>query len=328
MKNITLSALVVAAAFGVASAACSSAPAERTDADSTLASFKNPTGSFSKETAGSAFSGYKSEQGESGKVQAPGVSNGASSPQSMKLLARTLDAKSQCNEGQTCACPTSGSFVYGLEQSSSGQALRATFDKCIDESGSGFDGEVLFLATSKPLLGIALKAPAKSKLVGPGGAKQPTTPAPSTGSSGGSDSGGLKEANPGSSTTPTSGAENYLFVAKGTAIEARQSTPIEFAIVSEAGYLVASVSVPDGNVVVGMAPDQTIFVQAKQGSWVCTPSASRYTCKGDGQVEDLDLDEGPSTVASNDAPSAGSSSGGNAGSPSGGSADPGNGFDF
>jgi hypothetical protein len=326
MKNITLSAFVAAAALGVASAACSSAPAERTDADSTLASFKNPTGSFSKENAGSAFSGYKSEQGESGKVQAPGVSGGTSNTQSMKLLARTLDAKSQCTEGQTCACPTSGSFVYGIEQSKSGQSLRATFDSCIDESGSGFNGEVLFLATSRPLLGIALKAPAKSKLVGPGGAKQPTTPAPS---GGGATGGGLQEANPGSSSGAQASAENYLFVAKGTAIEGRQSTPIEFAVVSEAGYLVASVSVPDGNVIVGMAPDQTIFVQAKQGSWVCTPNGSRYTCKGDGQVEDLELDDASTATASNsDAPSAGSSSGGGSGSPSGGGSEPDGDFDF
>lgn len=284
-----LSALAVTFTLGALSMGCSNETSDSVDATSALDSFQNPTGSFTKETGGQALSSYKSEQAESSKVNRPGGGSGGTKTQSLRLLSKTLDSKASCNEGQACACVGGGSFTYTLEQTKAGQAARFQFDKCVGDDNGGFDGQAILLVTQKPLIGI--DGPARNK---------PAPPA----KSGSSEEGGLTEADDGSTSGGPSGEDNLLFAAKGTAIEGNRRTPLEFALAYEQGYTLLAVEVKDGKVIVGLSPNGTVFVKAKQGTWVCTPSLSRgYQCKSAEGGDDVEIDAEPA-----EAPAEGASS--------------------
>jgi putative hemolysin len=272
-----LSALAMTFTLGALSIACSSESSEPVSANSALDSFQNPTGSFTKETGGQALSGYKAEQAESSKVERPGGSAGGTKPQSLRLLTKTLDSKASCNEGQSCACVGGGSFSYRREETKAGQAARFQFDSCVGNDNAGFDGQAILLVTSRPLLGISDDGNSRS--------------APPPKKTGSSDEGGLTEAEDGSPASEAERDQNLLFAARGTAIEGNKRTALDFALAYEKGYTLLAVEVKDGKVVVGLAPSGTIFVKAKQGSWVCTPSSSRgYQCKSSSGGDDVQLD--------------------------------------
>jgi hypothetical protein len=266
MNKIMSSAVVLLAVVASPLMGCSS-ESHSVDADSALSAFKNPTGTFSKDTGSSAFSSYQSEHAQSDSVSRPSVgsgSSGQSNPQSVKVLAKTLDAKSQCTEGEKCACAGGGSAIYDQEPSKIGKAVRFQFDKCIGDDGAGFDGEALLLVTSQPIVDLAKDTPAAS------GA--------------------------------SADAQNILFAAKGTATDGDKSLELEFALVEESGYTLLAVEVADGKIVVGLAPDGSAWVKAKQGTWTCKPNESKsYACtpvEGDGEAVDVEADpSAPSTKA-------------------------------
>jgi len=278
-KIVFTGLLLVTTTVGVLSTTgCSSSEdsGRTVSADSALDTFQNPTGSFDKSNASQAFSGFRSEKSESGKVSQPGAggggSSGTSSKQSLKLLTRTLDAKSQCTEGQTCACEGSGSFVLTAEQSKAGQAAHITFDKCLDKDGSGFDGEALLVVSSQPILGISSEAASSS--------------APATGNG-----------------TNAAADKNILFAAKGTAYEASQSLELEFALLQESGYMLLAIQVPDGKIVIGVnSRNGDAFVKAKQGTWVCKAgkAGKGYACSSTSGGEEVDIEDADASPAVSD----------------------------
>jgi hypothetical protein len=231
------------------------------DLDRALESLRNPTGSFTRDTGSGAFSGYKSEQAESSRVDRPGAGSGSASTQSMRFLTRTLDAKAQCTEGQACACATSGSFTYKQAPSNEGTALHFTFDACKSAEGNTFDGEAMVLSTTKPLLDVEAKTPTKTKL------------------------------------EPAAGEPNLLMTAKGTASDGNQSIALEFALIYEAGYTLLAVEVADGKIVVGVAADGSGFVKAKHGTWSCTPKTKGYDCVSTDGGETVDVEADTSAAA-------------------------------
>lgn len=275
---------------------------KQVDLDDALNAFKNPTGSFSKETGSGAFSGYRSEEAESSKVSTPGASgsSGTSRTQSLTFLTKTLDQKAQCAEGEACPCESSGSFVYKMETRSEGKALQMQFDKCVSADGSGFDGQAALLVSNQPLLGLESgglekKAPAseENEEASDEAASTPKTPkTPKTGSK-------TLAVNP-------SLGQNLLLTAKGTAFEGDKSVSLEFSLVYEAGYTVLAIEVPDGKVVIGMAADGTAFVKAKQGSWTCKPQNGKgYVCTSTSGGEDVAVSEEGSEAEAAEANSSG-----------------------
>lgn len=268
MTKILFSGLVLlTATVGMGAVGCSSSEPTRTvSADDALTTFQNPTGSFSKDNASQAFSGFRSEQSESGKVSTGGAGGSSSTKsQSLKLLAHTLDAKASCAEGQTCACETSGSFVYTAEQSKAGAAAYMKFDKCVGKDGTGFTGEAILVVTSSPILGI--------------------------------------EAD--SSSPVAASDKNLLLAAKGEAFDAKQSIDLEFALLHEAGYTLLAIQVPDGKIVIGVAANGNAFVKAKQGTWVCKAGKGNkgYACasqSGGEEVDVEDADASPATSSSSE----------------------------
>jgi hypothetical protein len=179
----------------------------------------------------------------------------------MRLLAKTMDAKSQCVEGSPCACETSGSFTFQKEDTKVGVSARFTFESCVFADGNGFDGEALLVTSSSPIVGIAKKAAA---------AKSPATKTPTT-------------AGAATQQDATTGQEpNLLLTAKGTASTSKGKMALEFSLAREDGYTLLSIEVPDGNVVVGASDGGDVFVKSKQGTWSCSPSAEGYACTSDG----------------------------------------------
>lgn len=231
-------------------AACSAKNDAPIDTNASLSAFRNPTGSFTKETGAEAFSGYGAEKKESGKISRPGASSGTSRTQGIRLMNTARTAEGSCGEGQKCACPGGGTLVYQAEQSSVGAAAHFQFDSCIDENGSGFDGEAVVIVANQPILGIAKAA----------------------------------------KSTTQAGEENVFFAAKGTAIEDGTTLDLEFALLVEAGYTLLAVEVADGKIVVGSAPDGSWFVKAKQGSFHCSSSKGKMICTSDESGEEIDLD--------------------------------------
>jgi hypothetical protein len=287
--KIVLSAFVASITLGALAMGCSNESTDSVNTDSAINAFQNPTGSFDKSSGADAFSSFKSEQSESGKVQQPDGKSGPGT-QSLRTLTRTLaNTTSSCSEGQSCACQGGGSFVYSLESSKAGQSARINFNKCIGDNNTGFDGQMIVLVTSQPILGIgaAQTAPAS-------GTKKP--------SSGSTD--GLKDADSSSSSTSSAADKNILIAAKGNAIEGQKRVAVEFALLKEGGWLLLAVEVKDGKVVLGVAPNRDVFVKAKQGSWICSPRSTKgYQCKAQGSGEDLDLEDAETAEAPSEEPS-------------------------
>lgn len=304
MNKIVVAALVT---FAVANTvACSSAD-RSTDADSTLSAFKNPTGSFTKETGASAFSGATTKQSQSGKVNAKTGSNGGSSTQSKSIRILADKTQAACQEGEACKCEGGGTATYKKQSTKLGLQVDFTFADCFDAEGGGFSGEAMLLASEKPLLGLGSES----------GAKEPSSGKAPAGSANGSDDmgtnaikpkGGLTEAQNDQPQGKEINAQALLLAARGEVISGKQRENVEFAILSEAGYTLVAVEVKDGSVVVGFAPNGTAIVRSKEGSWTCRPQSNGYQCKADGSGEALEVasSEGSSkSSASNDSASRG-----------------------
>lgn len=98
-------------------------------------------------------------------------------------------------------------------------------------------------------------------------------------------------------TTPVT-SDNIFFAAKGTAFDKTTRIALEFALLHEAGYTLLAVQVADGKIVIGSAPDGTLVIKAKQGTFHCGSAAGGYTCKGDETGEEIAI--GGEAQASND----------------------------
>jgi hypothetical protein len=283
-------ALVALVALGSFSTACSSSSKqEQLETGTALSALRSPTGSFSKETGASAFAGYRSKRVESSKVATPasGAPGGdTSNTRSIRLLDRA--ASSSCTEGQACACPSGGTMSYRAQSSDEGQLLRVSFEACGFEDGYGFDGDAILLASTKSLLGISEDAPAK-----------PASPPKETEDPKAGEGGGLVEAPaaPSGGTSGSSKVVSALFAAKGTMTDGARKLPLEFALLTEAHYVFLAVSVPDGNIVIGISDQGYAMVRSKEGTWKCkTGGASRgWTCTSD-HGESLELEDDGATA--------------------------------
>lgn len=280
--------LALAALFAVASSsiACTS-PTERedVDTDSALSALRTPTGTFSAETAGKAFGGYRGQKANASKVSAPGVSgSGTSATQSIRLLDRATSSQA-CRQGQACACPTGGSMSYAGTSSGDGLLVRVTFDACVFEDGFGFDGKAVLLASKKSLLGVSAEAAP---------AKAPAASSTDGDAAGLGEGGGLTEAAPvepgGGSSNVIGGYAALLVAAKGTATTGNLSLPLELALVTEAHYAFLAVKVADGTIVIGVSDDGRAIVRSKHGTWKCTSSSSRWSCTSE-RGETMDVAE-------------------------------------
>ena len=250
------------------------------DTGSALSSLRSPTGSFSKASGAGAFAGYRSKRAESSKVSTPAstpAGGGTSSTSSIRLLDKAATSQA-CSQGQACACPGGGSMSYGAESSSEGQLVRVKFDSCGFEDGLGFDGDAILLVSTKSLLGLDDETTAKAG---------PSAPSSSGGPSTGA-SGGLKEAQPAPSSATE--AKAVLLAAKGTVTDGTSRMPLAFAIVTEAHYVFIAVSVPDGNIVIGVSDNGNAIVRSKEGTWRCTSGSRGLVCTSD-QGESLDVAE-------------------------------------
>jgi hypothetical protein len=271
-------ALVALVALGSFSIACgpSTSKGEDIDTGTALSTLRSPTGSFSKTSASSAFSGYRTQRADSSKVSAPTPSgNGSSSTASIRLLDKAA-ASEACSAGQSCACPTGGSMAYSTASSAEGLAVKVQFDSCGFEDGLKFDGNAVLLASTKSLLGLAEEsAPAKTGTSSP----------PSTG-----EAGGVKDA-PAPSAPSSNAYVAYLLAAKGTVSDGAQKLPLAFALLTESHYAFLAVSVPDGNIVIGVSDDGNAIVRSKEGTWKCNKSASKgWACTSE-QGESLEVEE-------------------------------------
>jgi hypothetical protein len=281
-----ITALAAALAMGTlvtSSIACSSSSSgqDDVDTDSALSALRSPTGSFSEQTAGKAFGGYRSDRSTSSKIAPPGVSSTGTSTQSIRLLDQTSSAA--CSQNQ-CACPNGGTMTYQTASSPEGQAVKVSFDACGFEDGWGFDGKAILLASNKSLLGLTAPAP--------------TAPKPPSTS-------GLEEAD-GEESAPkagSTGAVAYLVAAKGTVSYGSKKSPIAFALLRESPYTFLAVAVPDGKIVIGVSDDGRAIVRSKEGTWKCRGTAQAWSCTSD-QGKTLELkEEAPSEeVSSNDPP--------------------------
>ena len=113
---------------------------------------QTPTGTFEADNASGAFGGYDTNRNaSSGFTNTGGGTGGSSSAQSLHVLSNTVQG-SACREGATCACDGGGSYTYERQSTDYGPALQATFDDCILSSGTGFSGDMVLLASDKPLL--------------------------------------------------------------------------------------------------------------------------------------------------------------------------------
>jgi hypothetical protein len=177
---------------------------------------------------------------------------------------------------------------YSAESSSEGQMVKVQFEKCGFEDGFGFDGNAILLASTKSLLGLAAEdAPAKAPTT--------TTPPPSSGG------GGLKEAEPAESAPTTGGnVVAVLLAAKGVATDGTRKLPLEFALLTESHYAFLAVSVPDGNIVIGVSDDGNAIVRSKEGTWKCKNASRGWTCTSD-KGEALELED-DGAVANSDSP--------------------------
>jgi hypothetical protein len=254
MQNSTkllTSALALCALGGLSVGCTNSSPGSSSslDANGVLGKFQHPTGSFSNENGGAAFSSYQSKKDESSHVAIPnaGGGSGTSSTQSMHILSTTADA--QCAAGATCACAKGGSYSYQKDTAAENPTVNFRFDSCQFDNGSGFDGVAELVVSDQPLVGVKKMAGVVNSAADAGAASTVST------------------------------TKNFVLTAKGTGSDGGKSMALEFSLAQEAGYVLLSVDMADGNIVIGIAKDGTAFVKAKQGTWNCTPSASSgYSC--------------------------------------------------
>jgi hypothetical protein len=199
------------------------------------------------------------------------------------------------------------------ESSAEGQLVRVTFDACGFEDGYGFDGKAILLTSNTSLLGIAAE-PAAAPSSGSPSSGSPSSGSPSSGSpssgasSSGASSGGLQQA-PAASAPTAAEPVSVLLAAKGTMSDGTTKQPLEFALVTEAHYAFLAVSVPDGNLVIGLSDSGDAIVRSKEGTWKCNNGggASAWTCTSEsGETIDVAEDASGSAAppASSGAPSA------------------------
>ena len=132
---------------------------------------------------------------------------------------------------------------YRWQSSAEGQLVRVKFETGGLEDGFGFDGEAILLESTKSLLGVSS--------------------APSA---------------PGGGTKSGPSIVSVLLAAKGTATDGTRKLPLELALVTEAHYVILAVSVPDGNIVIGMSDDGTAIIRSKEGTWNCKNASRGWTC--------------------------------------------------
>lgn len=304
----TALALVAVVALATTSIACSSPTQgnpQDVDTGSALSALQSPTGSFSAETAGKAFGGYRGARADSSKIStrstgSSGAGNVKTGSRTIKLLDRAASSEA-CGQGQACACPNGGSMSFSAESSAEGQLVRITFDSCGFEDGFGFDGKAILLASTKSLLGLSGEKASTSK--------KPSSGAPSDSSDSsdyGDSSDGLQEADDSSLGGSASGTGSQyaalLLAAKGTASKGGQKLPLEFALLTEAQYSFLAVSVPDGKIVIGVSDDGRAIVKSKEGTWNCHSSSKGWSCTSD-KGKSMDVTEEVATEgasASND----------------------------
>jgi hypothetical protein len=307
VKTVT-TALVAIIALGSFSIACgpSESKGEDIDTGSALSTLRSPTGSFSKDTASSAFAGYRTQRADSSKVSTPIPNGGSSSTSSIRSI-RHLDraaSSGSCAQGQPCACPSGGSMAYTASSSAEGQLVKVKFDACGFEDGIGFDGNAILLASTKSLLGVAQAAPAKTG-----------TSAPPSSDDGTGEGGGLKEAQPAPGGATSSQYVALLLAAKGTVSQGAQKLPLAFALLTEGHYAFLAVSVPDGNIVIGVSDDGNAIVRSKEGTWNCKNASRGWACTSE---------KGESVDVADD----GATAGGDSSSPTPPESDPGSDSDF
>ena len=279
-----ITALVAVVALATSSIACSSPSSgnqDDVDTGSALSALKSPTGSFSEQTAGKAFGGYRGARQDSSKISTPGASSGAGGVKTGSSTIKLLDAATSsaaCGQGQSCACPSGGSMSYRAESSADGDLVKVSFTACGFEDGYAFDGKAILLASKKSLLGLS------SEKAAPPIPKKPSSPAsPDDGFGGDTGSGsdtGLQEAE----EPQTGGSGQYvalLLAAKGTVSNGSQKLALEFALLTEAHYAFLAVSVPDGKIVIGVSDDGRAIVKSKEGTWNCNTSSGGWSCTSD-----------------------------------------------
>ncbi len=235
--------LVVSAILVVGSLVACTNPDDKPakSAGAALDSIQNPTGTFDSSNAGSAFSRYGSDKNaSSGLAGTGGGSGGSSSTQSLHILADQVQGSS-CAEGASCACDAGGSFTYSRQSTDYGPAIQASFDKCVFNDGNGFSGDMLLLASDKPLLK--------------------------------SDAAGV--------ASDTATGKSLLLAAEGTFTKGSDSVKADVVFLQERGVDYLAVEVSDGKIVIGVREsDGLAVVYAKGTTWVCKPDASSdYTCQ-------------------------------------------------
>ena len=261
-------AFVAIVALATSALACTSSSGSTNEVDTAtaLSSLRAPTGSFSEQTAGKAFGGYRAGRANSSRVSAPGASVGSATAGTKTASIRLLDkASASCGGGQSCACPNGGSLSYAAESNADGAAIKVSFDACGFEDGWGFDGKAVLLASKKSLLGTPA-APAAT----------PSAPSATDGTSATPDTG--------TGAAGTAFGSEYvsiLVAAKGVASNGGNRLELEFALVAEAHYAFLAVQVADGKVVIGVSDDGRAIVKSKEGTWTCTTSATSWTCTSD-----------------------------------------------
>lgn len=258
--KITSSAALVTFVVATGSLACSaSSSSDRTvSTTSALSALRNPTGTFSKATGREAFASYDSKRSEGNRFSgssATSTGGGSTTAQSLRFLDTAEQLESRCSEGEACACPGGGSVRATHEATADGDEVQMSFDACVFEDGGAFDGQAMVLMSKKPLVDYTPKSAASGDAFdGP--------------------------------------YQAMLVAAKGVATHDGAETPLELALLVQAGYAYVSVTVPDGNVVVGVTDDGKAIVKAKDATWTCSTSASSYSCESDsGETIEIDGSE-------------------------------------
>jgi hypothetical protein len=256
MKTLA-TALALTFTLGASTLACSSeSSGGRVDTGTALSSLRSPTGTFDKSNATSAFAGFRDQRERSSNVagaQPAGRAQTGSSQQGLRILNTAASLEANCSEGQTCACPGGGSASWSHESTAEGEVVRMSFGQCIFEDGDAFDGEAVVLASKEPLLGLEAEA-----------------------------DGAFGDA-------AGAGYASLLIAANGDMTHAGKTMALQFALLMEAGYMLLSVEVPDGSVVIGLAPSGKVIVMAKNETWTCAATAGAYACTSS-SGEELDVE--------------------------------------
>jgi hypothetical protein len=150
MKRLAVSVLIVSSTLF----ACTNDDNKPSQsANAALDAIQTPTGTFDANNASGAFGKYGSDKTASSGLSSTGGGSGSSSTQARTQLRFLAEgAGGSCTEGASCACEGGGSFVYKRETTDYGPAIQAQFDGCTFADGSGFSGDMVLLASDKPLL--------------------------------------------------------------------------------------------------------------------------------------------------------------------------------